>query len=368
MLPSTDVFVVGGGPAGLAAAIAARKKGFAVAVADGAEPPIDKACGEGLMPDSVKALQQLGIELCISEAFPFRGIRFIDGHLVVEAEFSAGTGIGVRRVSLHQKMIQRAEQLGVTLLWKTPIGGISSTGVTTLGGTISARWIIGADGIRSRVRRWSGREPHKSPEPRYAFRQHFRIQPWSDYAEVHWGRLAQVYVTPVGHEDLCVVLISRDPQLRFDSLRKEFPELAERLSSGLPTSTERGGITVSYGPGRIWHNNLALIGDAAGSVDAITGEGLSLSFHHALALADALAAGDLRRYQRAHQRLALRSKISERLLLLLDGHAALRHRVMRAFSKHPNVFARFLAAHVGAASSGDLAAAGVLLGWRLVTT
>lgn len=51
-----DVFVVGGGPAGLAAAIAARLKGFTVAVADGAHPPIDKACGEGLMPDSFGAL------------------------------------------------------------------------------------------------------------------------------------------------------------------------------------------------------------------------------------------------------------------------------------------------------------------------
>ncbi|MGB8062426.1 MAG: FAD-binding protein, partial [Candidatus Sulfotelmatobacter sp.] len=51
MLTSTDVFVIGGGPAGLAAAIAARKCGLRVIVADAAQPPIDKACGEGLMPD-----------------------------------------------------------------------------------------------------------------------------------------------------------------------------------------------------------------------------------------------------------------------------------------------------------------------------
>src|SRR6267378_2491580 len=44
----TEILVIGGGPAGLAAAIAARKKGFEVTVADGAKPPIDKACGEGL--------------------------------------------------------------------------------------------------------------------------------------------------------------------------------------------------------------------------------------------------------------------------------------------------------------------------------
>ena len=51
MVKSTDIFVIGGGPAGLATAIAARQRGFDVVVADGAQPPIDKPCGEGLMPD-----------------------------------------------------------------------------------------------------------------------------------------------------------------------------------------------------------------------------------------------------------------------------------------------------------------------------
>jgi len=57
----TDVFVIGGGPAGLAAAIAARRAGFDVVVADRSQPPIDKACGEGLMPDGLSALQRLGV-------------------------------------------------------------------------------------------------------------------------------------------------------------------------------------------------------------------------------------------------------------------------------------------------------------------
>ena len=56
----TDVFVVGGGPAGLGCAIAARQHGLRVIVADSAQPPIDKACGEGLMPDSLEVLAQPG--------------------------------------------------------------------------------------------------------------------------------------------------------------------------------------------------------------------------------------------------------------------------------------------------------------------
>jgi flavin-dependent dehydrogenase len=367
MVRSTDVFVIGGGPAGLAAAIAARNKGFSVTVADGAQPPIDKACGEGLMPDSVRVLKHLGVELAAPEVFPFRGVRFIDGNLTVEADFGIANGMGVRRMALHQKMIEHAQGLGITLLWKAPVAGISFTGVTVAGKRTSARWIIGADGIRSRVRRWSGCETCTLDHPRFAFRRHYRIEPWSDYAEVHWGQRGQAYVTPVGDQDVCVVLISRDPQLRFNSLDTEFPKLTERLSLGSPSDTERGAIPVSRSPERVYGNNVALIGDASGSVDAITGEGLALSFHQALALADALEAGDLRRYQVAHQRLVRRARITERLLLLLDRQPSLRKRVFRTFSKHPKLFSRFLAAHIGATSSGELAAAGVLLGWRLVT-
>ena len=73
----TDVCIVGGGPAGLAAAIAARKKGFSVIVADGAAPPIDKSCGEGMMPETLAALESLGTKFEHGEGQIFRGISFI---------------------------------------------------------------------------------------------------------------------------------------------------------------------------------------------------------------------------------------------------------------------------------------------------
>src|SRR5262249_39230269 len=155
MKDKTDVFVVGGGPAGLAVAIAARQKGMTVTVADGATPPIDKTCGEGMMPETQAALRDLGIRFGCSEGFRFAGIRFVDHFANVSAEFPDGQGLGLARPVLHEKLIARAEESGVRLLWKAPVMGVHLGQVIVRGREISARWIVGADGIASRVRRWA---------------------------------------------------------------------------------------------------------------------------------------------------------------------------------------------------------------------
>ena len=68
--------------------------------------------------------------------------------------------------------------------------------------------------------------------------------------------------------------------------------------------------------------NVALLGDASGTVDAITGEGLHLAFRQAAALAEALAAGDLSPYAAAHRRLQKMPQLMARLLLLLGWKRA----------------------------------------------
>src|SRR5580698_8313161 len=104
---SATVFVIGGGPAGLAAALAARRQGFNVTVADGAHPPIDKACGEGLMPDGLAALRTLGVGWdsphCSPDGLSFKGIRFVDRGISVESPFPEGDALGIRRTVLHSK-------------------------------------------------------------------------------------------------------------------------------------------------------------------------------------------------------------------------------------------------------------------------
>jgi flavin-dependent dehydrogenase len=372
MTEQTDVFVIGGGPAGLAAAIAARKKGFRVVVADGARWPIEKACGEGLMPDTVAALRELGVSAGASDGHVMHGVRFVGRESEVAARFPAECAIGMRRVALHSKLVEHAAACGVELLWSTPVAGISQDGVTLARGNagsgafVRARWIVGADGIGSRVRSWAGLDAATRRDCRYAVRRHYRMKPWSEFMEVHWGDRAQAYVTPVGADEVCVVTISGDRGAKNVALEAEFPALARRVGSAVVAGHERGAITMMQKLRHVQRGNVALVGDASGSVDAITGEGLSLGFREAMALADALEREDLTRYEAAHRRLARRPALMGRLMLVLGGRPWLRERTIRAMAADERVFARLLAVHIGAASEAQIAATGAMLGWRLV--
>ena len=338
----TDVLVIGGGPAGLAAAIAVRRKGMRVRVVDTALPPIDKACGEGLMPDALKALAELGVRLPEGVGGVFRGIRFagrfVDDDIAVEAAFPSRYAVAVRRTVLHNILADAAAEAGVEMSWGTSAGELAEA---------SARWLVGADGYNSRVRKWAGLERWRRRRERYGFRVHYHLAPWSEYVEVHWNPEFQIYVAPVGAQEVLVALLCRDPHLRLPEALESFPELEERLGNAPRTTMERGGISATRRLWTVTQGSVALIGDASGSVDAITGEGLGLAFRQALALADALAAGNLDLYEAAHRRLARRPAFIARLLLLLDGRAELQDRALRYLARHPGVFRFLLAWHVG---------------------
>jgi flavin-dependent dehydrogenase len=364
-----DVFVIGGGPAGLATAIAARNYGLSVVVADGAVPPIDKPCGEGLMPDGVKALHRLGVSVPEDESYPFQGVRFISSGRKAQAEFARGTAYGIRRTNLHRIMADRAAACGVRLLWQSAVTGLHREGALVAGELVRARWVVGADGTGSRARDWAKLGPSKqnaNKNLRFAFRRHYRIAPWTRFMELHWGHHCQIYVTPVTPEEVCVALISSSRKLRLDDALSEFPELSQRLEHADHASSERGAITITQKLRRVYRGRTALVGDASGGVDAITGEGLCLSFRQAILLGECLASGNLARYQREHRALGRRPTLMSHMMLFMAKHDRIRDRAVQVFQKSPRSFAGMLAMHVGQGSTQEYISNGIALGWQLL--
>lgn len=351
--------MIGGGPVGLAAAIAARRKGFRVTLADALAPPIDKACGEGVLPDGVEAAAALGLELADIESHLIRGISFHGEGVSVAADFPNGPGRGVRRTTLQRALVEGAERCGVDLRWNCAISALDQ---------IDARWIVGADGMGSRVRKWSGLEAFARDSRRYGFSLHFRVPPWTDFVEIHWTNGCQVYVTPVAGDEVSVALLSRDSKLRVSDALAQFPVLAARLNGVITTSGERGALTASRQLRRVTDGNAALIGDASGSVDAISGEGISLGFRQALALADAMHNRNLNLYESAHRRLARRPRFMADFMLTMDRWPRIRKRALPTLAAHPGLFEGMLAMHIGVARKADFAADCVALGWRMLST
>lgn len=357
---SSDVCLVGGGPAGLAAALALSDAGFCVTVLDCAVPPIDKACGEGLLPDSLAALSDLGIVIPPEVGFPFLGVRFSDGRCSALAEFPAGPGLGIRRTVLHSLLARRAGQLGVTLRWGVKNVQLAPDGVSCSGHAVRSKFVIAADGQNSALRRQAGLDRALHEQRRYGFRRHYRVKPWSAYMELHWGRTSQIYVTPISAEEVGIALISRDPTLRLDRALDEFPEVQGRLKGASHASAERGALSVSRTLQRVATGRFALIGDASGSVDALTGEGMGLSFRQALALAEALKSANLDGYSAQHRKLSRRPRTMASLLLMLERHSNLRTRTLAALASNPLAFETLLAVHVGHSSAFNL------FSWRTV--
>jgi flavin-dependent dehydrogenase len=363
-----DVAVFGGGPAGLAAALALRQRGFRVALYDAQKPPIDKACGEGLMPEAVRLLRGFGLALDERDGAHFMGISFHDARASASAAFGSGSGLGVRRTHLQKQMARRAAEMGVALHWGAVVQALAGGGFASAGTRISADFFVIADGLCSTLAAASGFRERHCHSTRYASRQHFQCAPWSDTVEVHWRDGEQLYITPLGdHEIGAALLTSRHGRRLCDAL-PDFPEVANRLEGATRTSSMRGAVTRTRSLHEVIRGNAAVLGDASGSVDAVTGEGLLSAFRQANALADAIAAGEPKRYTAAHTQITKAPRRMAWLLLLLDRYPGLERRFVATMATRPESFAALLGVHVGEQSWPSFAwrqAAALLNGRRM---
>lgn len=343
-----DVLVAGGGPIGLAAAIEARMAGLSVAVVEPRPSPIDKACGEGLMPGAVTALARLGVE---PAGHALAGISYQDGRRRVDHGFRHGVGRGVRRTTLHAALVARAEELGVDLVSDRVVGLEQSeeevvAGLVGSTAGIRARWMLGADGLHSTVRNTVGLAARGGGIRRFGLRRHFAVSPWSDLVEVHWTPTlehgpAEVYVTPVGggpdgSGEVGVAVLG--PQhTDYDAAVRSVPHLAARLDGAAVTTSTRGAGPLRQSVrGRV-AGRVLLIGDASGYVDALTGEGIRVSLAQVRAAIRCLVADEPQRYEREWRRVTRDYRMLTSGLVAL-GASPLRHAIVPTAHALPGVY------------------------------
>jgi flavin-dependent dehydrogenase len=321
--------VAGGGPGGLATGLYARRQGLSVISAEPRESPIDKACGEGLMPGGLVALASLGVD---PAGMPLRGIAYVSGQYRAEAEFRDTPGRGVRRTTLHADLADRAKQLDTQWVSKRitrvyqDAHGVAAAGVR-------ARWLVAADGLHSAVRRDVGITAVPGTPRRYGVRRHYRVPAWSEFVEVHWSPWGEAYVTPVEPDLVGVAVLSQHrPDLGW------FPQLAHRL--GDAAGPARGCGPLRQVVAQRVAGRVLLVGDAAGYEDALTGEGISLAVKQAAAAVAAIVADNPQSYERAWHRITRSYRLLTRGLVLASAPRALRPAVVPACTLLPGVFRR----------------------------
>jgi flavin-dependent dehydrogenase len=327
-----DLLVAGGGPAGLATALYAHRAGLDVAVVEPRRAPIDKACGEGLMPGAVRALTDLGV---VVEGQPLAGIRYLAGDRSVQAPFRAGPGLGVPRARLHEALDAARAQAGIILHQERLEDVRQGVGAVTAGG-IRARYLAAADGLHSSIRADLGLGRQDRARHRWGIRAHFAVAPWTDHVEVHWSADSEAYVTPVGPHCVGVAILT-SRRAAFAQHLDCFPALAERLPD-TPSGRVRAAGPLRQRVSGVVAGRVLLVGDAAGYVDALTGEGLAVAFYTARELVAAVVRDDPQRYGPAARRVSRRYRLMTQSLLWAAGRPALRARIVPAASALPRLF------------------------------
>ena len=331
-----DLIVIGGGSAGMAAAIRGAAMGLKVTLFDAAGEEYDKPCGEGLMPPALAALGVLGVTNF--DSYPFRGVSYVhhDGEAIF-ATFSGGqSGMGVRRRVLRKALWTRARELEVVIIQQRVVDLAEVEDLVIVEG-IKGRFLCLATGNRDTLLKNLDLhdERHKKLRPsRTGLRRHAKMKPWSDMVEVYWSEDAELYVTPVAEGLVNIAILAWKP-FTFDEALKWFPAVSSRLKDADWDDAASGVSPLAHRGRELLRGRTFLAGDAAGFLDAMTGEGNALALQSGIAVAEVIAGQTTAEYPARWQRITWRYWVMTRLGLWFSAPGARRRFSLWALFRMP---------------------------------
>jgi flavin-dependent dehydrogenase len=370
-----DVLIVGAGPAGASLAIHLGRSGHEVVLFDKARFPRDKACGEGLMPSGVGALQRLGLLDALEGGAPFWGVRYHAGGRQATGRFPGASGVpnfglGQRRLALDERLAGVARSTPGVAFHE----GLKVDRLLTRNGRVvgleagdtgwEAPLVVLAGGLHTPLRRQAGLDGRAPNRPRLGLRAHYRLAggqappPW---VEVFLAdRRRELYVTPLPDGELLVAALADQgasqgpPAATFAAWVQAEPTLAARLEGATPISPVIGMSPLETRPSAGHAPGIVLLGDTAGFIDPITGGGMAQALLSAELLAAHVPAilrdptgSALGRFDGERNRMLRDYRLLTRGVLQLADHPRLAHGAIALLAAQPALFGHLLGVSAG---------------------
>lgn len=288
MTKQVSIAIIGGGPVGLYLANKLSEQNILITIFEKKTWPVDKVCGQGVMPSGVERLQEIGVKLTSENSYPFAGIRYIDDKISLRGDL-AKKALGIERSVLSTELlkilttrahISMLENVSVTDIVQIPNQQIE---IRTSEDVYHFDYAFCCDGMHSPTRDQLGLTKTRSGIARLGARIHYDISPWDDTVQVYWSQGLEAYVTPVSSTKIEVAYLWYEDAIEKGALLEErllkhFPDLESKLDPAKKLSDFK-----AYGPfkkysAKVNKGNVYFIGDAFHFKDGITGEGVSLGF------------------------------------------------------------------------------------------
>jgi flavin-dependent dehydrogenase len=241
---------------------------------------------------------------------------------------------------LQAALLDRLDELGVPVV-AGRVGSIVQNGSSVTAAGLTARYLAAADGLHSPIRRQFGLADSPgargSALVRRGLRRHFRVAPWTDLVEVYWSSLGEAYVTPVA-DDLVGVAVLTSARGAFDSHLEAFPALQRRLLGAQPASEVMGAGPLRQRVRSRVAGRVMLVGDAAGYVDALTGEGIAVSLRTSAELVRCVLDERPSEYEAAWRRVSREARFLTASLLWARNRSLLGPRIVPAAAVLPGVY------------------------------